>query len=110
MTVPVSYLDGEAEDLDAHAAHVGRCHLPHQSSKSVSVLVDLLHRQSTWNTELGSVSGWVTNHRLICIPLSEVVIYLNELYIVKLLVSYIRVKPEPKGPSSTCIHYMAYRI
>lgn len=88
--MPVSYLDGEAEDLDAHAAHIRRCHLPHKSSKPVSVLVDLLYCQSTWNTDLGSVSGWVMNHRCSDMDSSELVIFffLYLLNIVKLLVSY----------------------
>lgn len=43
-----THLDSEAEDLDAHPAHVGSCHLPHQLGKLVPVLVDLLHRQCAW--------------------------------------------------------------
>lgn len=41
----VSHLDGEAEDLDAHAAHVRCGHLSHQSGEFVSVLVNLLYSQ-----------------------------------------------------------------
>lgn len=44
----VSHLDGEAEDLDAHAAHVRCSHLSHQSGKFVSVLVNLLYSQGAW--------------------------------------------------------------
>lgn len=40
-----THLDSEAEDLDAHPAHVGSCHLPYQLGKLVPVLVDLLHCQ-----------------------------------------------------------------
>ena len=40
-----THLDGEAEDLYAHPAHIRRCHLPYQLGKLVSVLVDLLHCQ-----------------------------------------------------------------
>lgn len=40
-----SDLDGEAEDLDAHAADIRSRHLSHQAGKFVSVLVDLLHSQ-----------------------------------------------------------------
>lgn len=36
-------LDREAEDLDAHAANIGCCHLSHQGGKFVSVLVNLLN-------------------------------------------------------------------
>lgn len=43
--VNVSNLDGEAEDLDAHAADIRWGHLSHQSGKFVSVLVNLLNSQ-----------------------------------------------------------------
>lgn len=38
-----TYFDGEAQDLDAHSAHVGCCHLAHQLRKFVPVLVDLFN-------------------------------------------------------------------
>lgn len=48
-----AYLDGETQDLDPHATHVGSCHLPHQLGKLVPVLVDLLHCQGTCRGEEG---------------------------------------------------------
>lgn len=42
-----THLDGEAENLDAHPADVWSCNLPHQFSKLVPVLVDLLYSQGT---------------------------------------------------------------
>lgn len=53
---PVFHLDGKAEDLDAHPAHVWSRHLPHKFSELVPVLIDLLHSQSTCSTETQSVS------------------------------------------------------
>lgn len=44
-------LDGEAQDLDAHPAHVRSRDVPHQFSKLISVLIDLLHSQSACNTK-----------------------------------------------------------
>ena len=52
----VFHLDGEAEDLDAHPAHVWSCYLPHKLSELVPVLIDLLHSQSTCSTETQSIS------------------------------------------------------
>lgn len=49
--VQLSHLDGEAEDLNAHAAHIRWGHLSHQSGKFVSVLVNLLNSQSAWQDE-----------------------------------------------------------
>lgn len=46
-----SHLDGEAEDLDAHAADIRCSHLTHQTGKFVSVLVNLLNSQGAWNDE-----------------------------------------------------------
>lgn len=43
---PTPYFDGEAEDLDTHAANIRGCHFPHQLGKLVSVLINLLHSQS----------------------------------------------------------------
>ena len=41
--VVVDVLDGEAEDLDAHAADVGGGDLADEGGELVPVLVDLLH-------------------------------------------------------------------
>lgn len=49
---PTPYLDGEAEDLDAHTANIRGCHFPHQLGKLVSVLINLLHSQSPWGTDV----------------------------------------------------------
>lgn len=43
LTFHVSDLDGEAEDLDAHPANIGRCHFPHKCGKLISILVNLLN-------------------------------------------------------------------
>lgn len=51
LFLALSHLDGEAEDLDAHAAHVWSGNLSHQLGKLVSVLVDLLYSQGAWETE-----------------------------------------------------------
>lgn len=48
MNLVSPHLDGEAEDLNAHAAHIRWGHLSHQSGKSVSVLVNLLNSQGAW--------------------------------------------------------------
>lgn len=42
------HLDGKAEDLNAHAAHVGGGHLAHQAGEAGSILVDLLDGQGAW--------------------------------------------------------------
>lgn len=51
MNLMSPHLDGEAEDLNAHAAHIRWGHLSHQSGKSVSVLVNLLNSQGAWKGE-----------------------------------------------------------
>ena len=43
--IVVDVLDGEAEDLDAHAADVGRGDLADEGGELVAVLVHLLHRE-----------------------------------------------------------------
>lgn len=44
-SLDLSYLDGEAKDLDAHAAHIRCGHLSYQGGKFVSVLVNLFNSQ-----------------------------------------------------------------
>lgn len=43
----LTHLDGKAENLNAHPAHVRSCYLPDQFSKLVPVLIDLLDSQGT---------------------------------------------------------------
>lgn len=53
----IHVLDGEAEDLNAHAANVRGCHLPHQLGKLVPVLINLLHCQGTEDGAQMSLQG-----------------------------------------------------
>lgn len=46
-----THLNAKAKNLDAHPAHVRSGHLPHQFSKLVPVLVDLLYSQGTCKRE-----------------------------------------------------------
>ena len=47
--VVVDIFDGEGQDLDAHPADVGCCHLADERRELVSVLVNLLNGQRAWN-------------------------------------------------------------
>lgn len=51
LHVIVHVLDGERQDLDAHAAHVRSRHLAHQTRELVSVLVYLFYCKSSWETK-----------------------------------------------------------
>ena len=54
-------LNGKAEHLYAHPAHVRSCHLPHQFSKLVPVLIDLLDSQGACRDKALSLKFTHTN-------------------------------------------------
>lgn len=40
-----THLNGKAQYLNAHPAHIRGCHVPHQFGKLVPIPIDLLHGQ-----------------------------------------------------------------
>lgn len=51
---PHLYLNSKTKDLDSHPSDIRSCYFPHQSSKLVPVLVDLLYSQRAYKQKQDS--------------------------------------------------------
>ena len=81
--VVIDIFDGEGQDLDAHTADVRSSDLSHEGGELVTVLVNLLHGQCTWNgislvvleNYFGKVLTLTSNYNSATLDLNRMILY-----------------------------------